>query len=43
LRYPQVGGTRQRHFIGNHFKPRKEPENAQSPTCRVLAYKRDPA
>ncbi len=36
-RYPLVGGTRQRHFIGNNFKPRKLPENAQTPTSRVHA------
>jgi hypothetical protein len=37
LRYPLVGGTRERHFAGTHFKPRKEPENAQTPTSRVHA------
>ena len=37
LRYPQVGGTRERHFAGTHFKPRKVPENATSPTRRVDA------
>src|SRR6266508_3947496 len=36
-RYPLVGGTRQRHFAGTHFKPRKLPENATSPTSRVHA------
>ena len=37
LRYPLVGGTRQRHFDGTSFKPRKLPENAQTPTSRVHA------
>ena len=32
-----MGGMRQRHFIGTKFKPRRLPENAQSPTSRVLA------
>jgi len=27
-----VGGTRYRHFDGTSFKPRKVPENAQTPT-----------
>jgi hypothetical protein len=36
-RYPLVGGTRQRHFTGTHSKPRKMPENAQTPTSRVHA------
>jgi hypothetical protein len=36
-RYPLVGGTRQRHFDGTDFKPRKLPENAQTPTSRVHA------
>ena len=36
-RYPLVGGTRQRHFNGISFKPRKTLENAQSPTSRVHA------
>jgi hypothetical protein len=35
LRYPLVGGTRQRHFDGTNLKPRKVLENAQSPTSRV--------
>jgi len=35
------GGTRQRHFDGTNFKPRKLPENAQTPTSRVLACKRN--
>jgi hypothetical protein len=37
LRYPRVGGTRGRHFTGTHFKPRKLPENAATPTRRVHA------
>src|SRR5512134_3671456 len=38
LRYPLVGGTRQRHFAGTNFKPRKLPKNAQTPTTtRALA------
>ncbi|HLO17298.1 MAG TPA: hypothetical protein VK206_20870 [Anaerolineales bacterium] len=37
LRYLRVGGTRQRHFAGANFKPRKLPENAQTPTRRVHA------
>ena len=40
-RYPLVGGTRQRQFDGISFKPRKLPENAQTPTSRVLACKRN--
>ncbi len=32
LRYPLVGGTRQRRFAGTDSKPRKLPENAQTPT-----------
>ena len=35
--YPLAGGTRERQFDGTSFKPRKELENAQSPTCRVHA------
>jgi hypothetical protein len=42
VRYPLVGGTRQRHFAGTNRKPHKLPENAQTPTRRVLACKRDP-
>ena len=42
LRYPLVGGTIQRHFTGTNLKPRKLPENAPTPTSRVLACKRDP-
>ncbi len=37
LRYPLVGGTRQRCFAGISFKPRKLLENAQTPTRRVHA------
>jgi len=37
VRYPLVGGTRQRHFAGTSFKPLKLPENAQTPTSRVHA------
>jgi len=37
VRYPRVGGTRQRHFDGTSSKPRKLPENAQTPTRRVHA------
>ena len=37
LRYPLVGGTRQRHFAGTHLKPRKPPENVPTPTRRVHA------
>ena len=37
LRYPLVGGMRQRRFDGTNSKPRKLPQNAQSPTSRVHA------
>jgi len=37
LRYPRVGGTRQRHFDGTSFEPQKLPENAATPTRRVHA------
>ena len=37
VRYPLVGGTRGRRFIGTNFKPPKMPENAQTPTSRVHA------
>jgi hypothetical protein len=37
VRYPLVGGMRERHFSGTNFKPPKLPENAQSPTSRVHA------
>jgi hypothetical protein len=36
-RYPLVGGTRERRFVGISFKPKKLPENAQTPTSRVHA------
>jgi hypothetical protein len=36
-RYPLVGGTRERHFIGTNSMPRKMPENAQTPTSQVHA------
>src|SRR5512134_3700295 len=36
-RYPRVGGTRQRHFAGTNFQPRKLLENAATPTRRVHA------
>ena len=37
VRYPLVGGTRQRCFDGTNFEPRKLPENAQTPISRVHA------
>jgi len=37
LRYPLVGGTRQRRFDGTSLKPCKLLENAQTPTSRVHA------
>ena len=37
LRYPLVGGTRQRHFDGTSLEPSKLLENAQTPTSRVHA------
>jgi len=37
LRYPLVGGTRERRFDGTPFKPHKLPENAPTPTSRVHA------
>jgi hypothetical protein len=37
VRYPRVGGTRQRHFDGANLKPRKLPESAATPTRRVHA------
>jgi len=37
LRYPLVGGTRQRRFDGTRLEPRKLPENAATPTSRVHA------
>jgi len=33
----QVGRTRQRHFAGTNLKPREMPENAQTPTSRVVS------
>ena len=36
-RYPLVGETGQRRFGGTSLKPRKLPENAQTPTSRVHA------
>jgi hypothetical protein len=38
LRYPLVGGTRQRHFAGTSFKPRKLPDNAQTPTTMAPVH-----
>jgi len=35
-RYPLVGGTRQRRFDGTSLKPHKLPENAPTPTSRVV-------
>ena len=37
VRYPLVGGTRQRHFDGTSLKPRKVHKNAATPTSRVHA------
>ena len=37
VRYPGVGGMRERHFAGTSFQPRKLPENAATPTRRVHA------
>ncbi len=37
VRYLLVGEMRQRHFDGTSSKPRKRPENAQTPTSRVHA------
>jgi len=37
VRYPLVGGTRQRRFDGTGFEPKKLPENAATPTSRVHA------
>ena len=37
LRYPLVGGTRQRRVDGTNFEPRKLPKNAATPTSRVHA------
>ena len=38
LRYPRVGGTRQRHFNGTNSKLHKLLENAQTPTTMAPAY-----
>jgi len=35
--YPLVGGMRERHFDGTHFKPRERLENAATPTSGVHA------
>ena len=37
MRYPLVGGTRERHFDGTRLEPRKLLENAQTPASRVHA------
>src|SRR5829696_3479429 len=37
LRYRRLGGLRKRHFAGTNRKPRKLPENAQTPRRRVHA------
>src|SRR5512138_2709494 len=37
VRYPRVGGIRERRFAGTSFKPRNLPENAATPTRRVHA------
>jgi len=37
LRYPLVGGTRERRFAGTSLEPRNMLENAQTPTSRVHA------
>jgi len=37
VRYPRVGGMRQRHFAGTSLEPRKLPENAATPTSWVHA------
>jgi len=33
-----LGLKRQRHFAGTNFKPRKVPENAQTPTTMAPAH-----
>jgi hypothetical protein len=38
LRYPLVGGTRQRHFNGTNLKLHKLPENTQTPTTMAPAF-----
>ncbi len=35
MRYPRVGGRRERRFAGTNFQPRDLPENAATPTRRV--------
>jgi len=37
VRYPLVGGTRQRDFDGINLKPHKLPKNVATPTSRVHA------
>jgi hypothetical protein len=37
VRYPRVGGRRERRFAGTSLKSRKLPENAATPTRRVHA------
>ena len=37
VRYPRVGGARERHFHRTHSKPRNLLENAATPTRRVHA------
>jgi hypothetical protein len=39
LRYPLVGGMRERRFAGTSFEPRKLPENAATPTSRICFVK----
>ena len=36
LRYPLVGGTRERHFTGTNLKPPNVLENAPTPTIMTL-------
>jgi len=38
LRYPLVGGTRQRSFAGTSFEARKVSENAQTPTTMAPTH-----
>ncbi len=37
MRYPRVGGRRQRHFAGTNLEPYETLENAATPTRRVHA------
>ena len=37
MRYLLAGGTRERHFDGTHFEPRKLLENAPTPTSVAVA------